>query len=74
MNVDWFFCHIVYIALEALRQGYEVHITTALTDKITVLQDHGFVVHPLSLDRSDAGFGVHGYHFGKYTAYVRRKT
>ena len=32
------------------------YIATALTDKITVLQDHGFVVHPLSLDRSDAGF------------------
>ena len=43
------------IALEALRQGYEVHIATALTDKISVLQGHGLVVHPLSLDRSDAG-------------------
>ena len=57
VNVDWFFLsHRLPIALEALRQGYEVHIATALTDKITVLQDHGFVVHPLSLDRSDAGF------------------
>lgn len=56
VNVDWFFLsHRLPIALEALRQGYEVHIATALTDKITVLQDHGFVVHPLSLDRSSVG-------------------
>ncbi len=56
VNVDWFFLsHRLPIALEALRQGYEVHIATALTDKLTVLQDHGFVVHPLSLDRSDMG-------------------
>jgi glycosyltransferase involved in cell wall biosynthesis len=56
VNVDWFFLsHRLPIALEALRQGYEVHIATALTDKITVLQGHGLIVHPLSLDRSDAG-------------------
>ena len=56
VNVDWFFLsHRLPIALEALRQGYEVHIATALTDKISVLQGHGLVVHPLSLDRSDAG-------------------
>ena len=50
-----FWSHRLPIALEALRQGYDVHIATALTDKITVLQDHGFVVHPLSLDRSGMG-------------------
>ena len=56
VNVDWFFLsHRLPIALEALRQGYEVHIATALTDKITVLQGHGLVVHPVSVDRSGAG-------------------
>ncbi|MDB3912011.1 glycosyltransferase family 4 protein [Paracoccaceae bacterium] len=56
VNVDWFFLsHRLPIALEALRQGYEVHIATTLTDKITVLQGHGLVVHSLSLDRSGAG-------------------
>ena len=55
VNVDWFFLsHRLPIALEALRQGYEVHIATTLTDKITVLQDHGLVVHSLCLDRSRA--------------------
>ena len=55
VNVDWFFLsHRLPIALEAIRQGYEVHIATTLTDKITVLQDHGLVVHSLSLDRSGA--------------------
>jgi glycosyltransferase involved in cell wall biosynthesis len=53
VNVDWaFLVHRLPIALEALQQGYEVHIATALTDKLTVLQSHGFVVHPLSMDRS----------------------
>ena len=56
VNVDWFFLsHRLPIALEAIRQGYEVHIATALTDKLTVMQNHGLVVHPLSLDRSSAG-------------------
>ena len=56
VNVDWFFLsHRLPIALEALRQGYEVHIATTLTDKIKVLQGHGLVIHSLSLDRSGAG-------------------
>jgi len=64
VNVDWFFMsHRLPIALEAMRQGYEVHIATALTDKLTVLQSHGLVVHPLSLDRSRAGLWVIGKTF-----------
>tara|TARA_B110000003_G_scaffold266221_1_gene292910 strand:+ start:854 stop:3136 length:2283 start_codon:yes stop_codon:yes gene_type:complete len=56
VNVDWFFLsHRLPIALQAIKQGYEVHIATELTDKITVLQSHGLVVHPISLDRSRAG-------------------
>jgi glycosyltransferase involved in cell wall biosynthesis len=56
VNVDWFFLsHRLPIAIEALRRGYEVHIATALTDKLTLLQSHGLVVHSLSLDRSSTG-------------------
>jgi glycosyltransferase involved in cell wall biosynthesis len=58
VNVDWFFLsHRLPIALEAQRQGYQVHIATCLTDKLDELQRHGLVVHPLALDRSSAGLG-----------------
>lgn len=58
VNVDWFFLsHRLPIALEALRQGYSVHIATGLTDKSKELQRHGLVVHPLNLDRSSTGLG-----------------
>jgi glycosyltransferase involved in cell wall biosynthesis len=64
VNVDWFFLsHRLPIALEALRQGYEVHIATTLTDKITVLQGHGLVVHSLSLDRSGTGLWTATHEF-----------
>lgn len=56
VNADWFFLsHRLPIAQEALREGYEVHIATPLTDKLTALQSHGLVVHPLSMDRSSSG-------------------
>ena len=58
VNVDWFFLsHRLPIALEAQRQGYQVHVATCLTDKLDELQRHGLVVHPLDLDRSSAGLG-----------------
>ena len=58
VNVDWFFLsHRLPIALEAMRQGYQVHIATGLTDRLDELQRNGLVVHPLALDRSSAGFG-----------------
>lgn len=58
VNVDWFFLsHRLPIALEAQRQGYQVHIATGLTDKLDELQRHGLVVHPLALDRSNTGLG-----------------
>lgn len=56
VNVDWFFLsHRLPIALEAIRQGYKVHIATGLTDKRHVLTGHGLIVHPLALDRSSTG-------------------
>ena len=58
VNVDWFFLtHRLPIALEAMRQGYQVHIATVLTNKISELEMYGFIVHPLALDRSNAGLG-----------------
>ncbi len=58
VNVDWFFLsHRLPIALEAQRQGYQVHIATVLTDKQGELERHGLVIHPLDLDRSSADLG-----------------
>ncbi len=58
VNVDWAFLNNrLPIALEALRQGYRVHIATGLTDKLDELQRNGLVVHPLVLDRNSAGLG-----------------
>ncbi len=56
VNVDWFFIsHRLPIALEALAQGYEVHIATNITDKQDVLSGYGFIVHPLKIGRSSIG-------------------
>lgn len=56
VNVDWFFVsHRLPIALEAMRQGYEVHIAAGLTDQRARLESLGLVVHPLALDRSSTG-------------------
>ena len=53
VNVDWFFMsHRLPIALEAMRQGYEVHIATGITDQRQAMQDLGLEVHPISIDRS----------------------
>lgn len=59
VNVDSFFIsHRLPIALEAIQQGYEVHIATTLTDKLNTLQNYGLIVHPISLDRSGAGLWI----------------
>ena len=53
VNVDWgFLSHRLPIAIEAIKQGYEVHIATAITDKLDLLESNGLVVHPLKLHRS----------------------
>ena len=58
VNVDWFFVsHRLHIALEALAQGYEVHIATAITDQKYLLESSGMVVHPISLNRSGQSLG-----------------
>jgi glycosyltransferase involved in cell wall biosynthesis len=56
VNVDWFFLsHRLPVALEAQRQGYNVHIATGLTDQLEELKRHGLRVHPLVLHRSSLG-------------------
>lgn len=57
VNVDWFFIsHRLPIALEAIRQGYEVHIVTGITDQKETLEKYGLIVHSLTIDRSSANF------------------
>jgi len=57
VNVDWFFItHRLPIAIEAVKQGYEVHIATTVTGRVTVLEECGMTVHPLRLHRSQTGF------------------
>lgn len=52
VNVDWFFIsHRLPIALAAQRQGYKVHIATGITSNTINLEDYGFTVHPLRLER-----------------------
>ena len=59
VNVDWFFVsHRLPIALEAIRQGYEVHIATMVTDKLDLLEKSGLIVHSLSLHRSRSGISI----------------
>ena len=58
VNVDWFFLsHRLPIALEAMRQGYEVHIAVGITDRLAEMQSHGLQVHPLGISRSKTGLG-----------------
>lgn len=53
VNVDWFFIsHRLPIAIAAIEQGYEVHITCGITDKKELLESYGIIVHSLALSRS----------------------
>ena len=59
VNVDWFFVsHRLQIALEAIKQGYEVHIATTIINKLEFLESNGMIVHPLNLHRSRSGVGT----------------
>jgi hypothetical protein len=59
VNVDWFFVsHRLPIAIEAVKQGYEVHIVTTVTDKLDLLEGSGLTVHNLSLHRSRSGISI----------------
>jgi glycosyltransferase involved in cell wall biosynthesis len=59
VNVDWFFVsHRLSIAIEAISQGYEVHIATTVTDKLDLLEQSGLIVHNLDVHRSRAGISI----------------
>ena len=52
VNIDWFFLsHRLPIAIEALNQGYEVHVATGISNKLEELRLHGFFVHQLPIGR-----------------------
>lgn len=52
VNVDWFFIsHRLPIALEALKQGYEIHIFAKDTGKMEHLKSLGINTYPINLER-----------------------
>ena len=56
VNTDWFFLsHRLPIAIEAINQGYEVHIATTITNELDSLKKNGLIVHPINLHRSRTG-------------------
>ncbi len=53
VNVDWFFVsHRLPIALAAKKAGYEVHLACQFTDKKSVLDEYGLILHDLPISRS----------------------
>lgn len=59
VNVDWFFVsHRLPIAIKAKEQGYQVHIAARITNKLSLLKDYGFIIHPLNLHRSRTGVKI----------------
>ena len=56
VNTDWFFLsHRLPIAIEAINQGYEVHIATTIANELDSLKKNGLIVHPINLHRSRTG-------------------
>ena len=52
VNVDWFFIsHRLPIALEALKQGHEIHIFAKDTGKMEHLKSLGINTCPINLER-----------------------
>jgi glycosyltransferase involved in cell wall biosynthesis len=59
VNVDWFFIsHRLPIAMEAIDQGFEVHIATTITDQLNFLKQKGLIVHHINLHRSYIGISI----------------
>jgi glycosyltransferase involved in cell wall biosynthesis len=53
VNVDWFFVsHRLPIAVEAIKNGYEVHLACSFTDKKEELIEMGINVHEVAFSRS----------------------
>lgn len=72
VNVDWFFIsHRLPVAVEAMSQGYEVHIATGITDKAQELIDNGLILHPLNIERGSVGIWNLCIVFGELLKVVR---
>lgn len=73
-NVDWFFIsHRLPIAMEAINQGFEVHIATTITDKLNFLEERGLIVHSIALHRSYIGVSIFSELWSFYTIIKRVK-
>ena len=59
VNVDWFFVsHRLPVAVEAINQGFEVHIATTITSHSNLLKQNGLIVHHINLHRSQIGISI----------------
>ncbi|MGR5547047.1 glycosyltransferase family 4 protein [Vibrio sp. PNB22_2_2] len=57
VNVDWFFVsHRLPIAIEAIEQGYEVHLACTFTGKKEYLESLGVTCHDVAFSRSGSQF------------------
>jgi len=57
VNVDWFFIsHRLPIAIQAIKEGFEVHLICSITTRADYLSQLGIFVHPLSFSRSGKNF------------------
>jgi glycosyltransferase involved in cell wall biosynthesis len=75
VNVDWFFVsHRLPIAVEAVKQGYEVHIATTVTDKLDLLESSGITVHSLALHRSRSSVVAMFSEFLEILSLIRKVT
>ncbi len=53
VNVDWFFVsHRLPIAIQALQNGYEVHLACSFSNKRSELEKLGVVCHDIKFSRS----------------------
>lgn len=72
VNVDWFFMsHRLPIAMEAIRQGYEVHLATGVTGRQMELAALGLAVHELPLARSGASLTAEWRTFRRILSVMR---
>ncbi len=56
VSEDWYFCsHRLPVALAAKKAGYDVHVATRLSIHEERLNDLGFTVHSIGMNRSSRG-------------------
>ena len=56
VNVDWFFVsHRLPIAIAALKNGFEVHVATSITDKAHIIRNSGLILHDVPMARGNTG-------------------